>query len=138
MVKWNKLLQIILQKFIDTKEGKEDGRGGGAFWGDICRFQQNYVGEKETFVDGWITAFSVFDRNGNWQGKVEAGNSWPKIEIAKWASGIATVPLKIEVQEGFVSAEYDSVMFAGHMGKTIVGKEENAVQPYSGWAVALK
>jgi len=106
MEKWYAILEPILQNFIDAKNGVENDK----FWSDICRFQPGYV-RKEAFVDGWITAFNVFDNGGNWQGTVRKGKQWPVIDIKDWASGVVTVPVKID----YATKEYDSVMFAGHM-----------------------
>jgi len=76
----------------------------------------------------------MFDSKGNWQGTVRKGKQWPVIDINDWAPGVVTVPVEID----FLIKKYDTVMFAGHMGNTVVGPEGNTIQPYSGWAIALK
>lgn len=91
------------------------------------------------YISGWLTAFAVFDENGNWtdEGQPRKQDTerviWPQINIEKIPTGIVNVDLKL-----FDNAkQYESVMFAGHIGYNVL--EDNCtLQPKIGWAIALK
>ncbi len=73
-------------------------------------------------------------------GPIKSGRSeeenkmkWLCIDTTTIPTGIVEVDVKINDN----GAEYDSVMFAGHMG-TEIKNEGDTVQPTLGWAIALK
>lgn len=58
---------------------------------------------------------------------------WLRIETDDIPTGIVEVTVKIDDNGN----EYNSVMFAGHMGAEIKN-EGDTLQPTLGWAIALK
>lgn len=61
--RWYGMLEPVLKQFVNSKMGKVDK----AFWQRICHYEK--FGSGETHLSGWITAFCVFDWEGNWQGE---------------------------------------------------------------------
>lgn len=59
---WYDMLVPILDQFIAAKKGKPDVE----FWQKICHRQSG--GSGPSYLSGWITAFCVFDKDGNRQG----------------------------------------------------------------------
>lgn len=60
---WYDILRPILQEFVKAKTGKPNIR----FWDRICSYHGRGSGHR--WISGWITAFCVFDNDGNWQGE---------------------------------------------------------------------
>lgn len=61
--KWQRMLKPILKEFVNAKKGKANLD----FWQRMVHYR--HAGSGTDYVSGWITAFSVFDSEGNWQGK---------------------------------------------------------------------
>lgn len=133
--KWYDMLKTILVEFIDAKKNKVNTE----FWNRICHYLGG--GSGPTFISGWLSAFAVFDEDGNWtdnsgyfKERLEsAGVEWPVIDIDKIPSGIAVVDVKIT--EGKKS--HESMMFAGHVGYEVL-QDQCTLQPRIGWGIALK
>ncbi|KAJ6617880.1 hypothetical protein Bhyg_17475 [Pseudolycoriella hygida] len=153
--KWYDMLKSILEEFVAAKQG----RANTDFWNRICHHLGG--GSGPTYISGWLTAFAVFDENGNWtDNKVDRFDmarllremslteeisqqqsnehdeqmSWPVIDIDKIPTGIVTVNVKIS--DG--SADYDSIMFAGHVGYDVPKGDGYTLKPEIGWGIALK
>ncbi|CAL8133329.1 unnamed protein product [Orchesella dallaii] len=143
---WHDMLYPIISKFVDAKEGKVDGW----FWeGIVSRSTGGPCGSPD-LITGWITAFCVFDKEGNWQepdGTDEKTgifrqlerfwnsmtSKWPEIKIDKIPRGI----VEVDVTLVDLVKTYKSLMLAGHMGVEV--KEDGVtMQPALGWAIALK
>ncbi|XP_037039499.1 uncharacterized protein LOC119076694 [Bradysia coprophila] len=128
--KWYEMLKPILEEFIAAKNNEPNIE----FWNRICSHFGG--GSGSSYISGWLTAFAVFDVEGNWmdhgnqRGKV---GPWPVIDMDKIPTGIVAVDVKIEER----SATYESVMFAGHTGFDVL--EDNCtLKPQIGWSIALK
>ncbi|CAL8075300.1 unnamed protein product [Orchesella dallaii] len=154
---WYELLHPIISKFVDAKEGKIDQD----FWKAIV---DRKAGSGYDYVSGWITAFCVFDIEGNWQRALEHGrgetplqkwlrsnqtggassnensnwlsnpNKWPRIDIKDIPSGIVEVDVKIDDH----GKEYQSLMLAGHMAAEVTEMNGLTLKPALGWVIALK
>lgn len=136
--KWYDMLKAIMFEFIAAKKNAPNI----GFWNRIC----NHLGggSGPSYISGWLTAFAVFDEDGNWTDhknnemlRMSSSNSaeeeWPVIDIAEIPSGIVNVDVKITDGEN----EYESVMFAGHVGYEVL--EDNCtLRPQIGWGIALK
>lgn len=152
MAKWSSMLGRIIDEFIKVKEGKQKDDD---FWKQAIRvdYKTIYLGcsiEKQTYLNGWITAFSAFDRSGMWQKEarfVEYGESesenlpesspWLKIRTDKITSGVVHVP--INIYDEFAKPEereYTGAIITGHMGYS-VKMDETTLQPMSGWAMTI-
>lgn len=62
--KWYDLLKPVIQQFVNAKQGTVDT----VFWQRICHYEPN--ASATTYLSGWITVFCVFDKDGNWIGKI--------------------------------------------------------------------
>jgi len=63
LITWYGMLQPVIQRFVDAKEGNVDEW----FWQRIVHYAG---GSGEPEISGWISSFLVFDKEGNWIGKV--------------------------------------------------------------------
>lgn len=131
--KWYDMLRPILEEFVAAKKNEANVD----FWNRICHHSGG--GSGPSYISGWLTAFAVFDEEGNWTDHVENsslkrfGDTWPLIDIAKIPSGVVTVDVKIIDENG----EHESVMFAGHVGYKVL-KDNCTLEPQIGWGIALK
>jgi hypothetical protein len=118
----------LIKKFVETKSGTDDA----AFWTDIVRYEtESGCGDGPYYIDGWISAFSVFTHEVDYRGWVREGKKWPRLDVDFLTSGIVTVPVKID-ENGTI---YNSTTCAGHLGNTVV--EPSTIQLFSGWGIAL-
>jgi len=130
---WYDLLKPIVKEMVNSRKGNPDID----FWQKIC----NHIsgGSGPSYLSGWITAFCVFDVEGNKQGedgkKLGLGKGpWPFIETSDIPTGSVEVDVKIIEDDG---TENHSVMFAGHMAQEI-RDGGFTLKPVSGWAMCLK
>ncbi|KAJ6637896.1 hypothetical protein Bhyg_10627, partial [Pseudolycoriella hygida] len=129
---WYNMLKLILEEFVAAKNGKVNKK----FWNQICnRFGG---GSGPTYISGWLTAFAVFDEDGNWTNhgrnkEKDEESPWPSIDMDKIPTGVVTVPVKIVD----LCTEYESMMFAGHVGY-VVPKDGYTLKPEIGWGIAVK
>lgn len=131
---WYDMLKTILEEFVAAKENKANVE----FWNRICHHSGG--GSGPSYISGWLTAFAVFDEDGNWtdhsssdRSRGRSNEPWPFIDIDAIPTGIVTVDVKIA--EG--SKEYASVMFGGHVGYKVL-EDDCTLQPEIGWGIALK
>jgi hypothetical protein len=125
--KWVYLLEPIVDQFIRARSGDIDMD----FWQKICHYSGGGSGPE--YISGWITAFCVFNEEGEWQGYVLEDKTWPIIDTDDIPVGVVEVDILIDDN----GTEYKSVMFAGHMGKAVL-EDGCTLQPKSGWVIALK
>lgn len=134
--KWYDLLKPILQEFVAAKRNNANIE----FWNRICHHLGG--GSGPSYISGWLTAFAVFDEDGNWAcnkssgGRFVRGNEnepWPLNDIDKIPSGAVNVDVKITD----VNGEYKSLMFAGHVGYETLN-DNCTLKPQIGWGIALK
>lgn len=136
--KWYDMLKPILEEFVAAKENKANIE----FWNRICNRLGGDSGP--SYINGWLTAFAIFDEDGNWtdHGKDphsrillrnQVDESWPLIDIDKIPSGIVNVDIRI--REGTV--DHESIMFAVHVGFKVM-EDKRTLKPQVGWYIALK
>lgn len=146
MAKWSSMLGRILDQFISVKEGNPPN---SVFWKQALRIDYKLVDMicdqvEEKYLNGWITAFSAFDISGNWQGDYEniseTDNStqWLSIHTANITPGVVHVPIQIYDEFNELHyRNYSGAIITGHMGYA-VKKDEETIQPLSGWAMVTK
>ncbi|KAF0687043.1 Aste57867_21182 [Aphanomyces stellatus] len=134
MTEWAQLLSPILDHFVAAAKGNADKD----FWQRICHYTAG--GSGPSYLSGWISAFTVFDADGKWQGSErvirlwdeETASEYPVVEMDKVAPGYLTVDVTIDDN----GVEYKSLMFAGHASYAV--EKENTIAPKLMWALALK
>ncbi|KAF0687044.1 Aste57867_21183 [Aphanomyces stellatus] len=150
MTDWVELLSPVLDQFVNAAKANVEK----SFWQRIC----NYIagGSGPSYLSGWITVFSVFNTDGQWQGsertirkskknafridektgeyiKLDAEMSeFPVLEIGAVSPGYLTVDVTIDDN----GVEYKSLMFAGHMSYAV--QRGDTIVPQLMWAIALK
>lgn len=63
--KWYNMLKPILREFVNAKKGKVNK----SFWQRVCHHDSDgFMSGATEYLSGWITAFCVFDEDGNWNG----------------------------------------------------------------------
>jgi hypothetical protein len=68
MSKWLKLLRPIMEKLVNSAQDNVDLH----FWDTVCSHKGG--GSGPSYLSGWITSFSVFDKDGKWQGDQRASD----------------------------------------------------------------
>lgn len=142
MAKWSKMLGRILDEIIKVKDGKDKD---SEFWKQAIRVDYKTLDlgcalVNETYLNGWITTFTAFDRKGKWQAdkKLSTDESpWLRIKTDKITPGVVTVPIKI--YDEFAAPHernYMGAMITGHMGYA-VKTDEKTLQPMSGWGMTI-
>lgn len=148
MAKWSTMLGRILDHFVSVKEGNQRD---GVFWKQAIRVDYEILDmgcaqQNETYLSGWITIFSAFDRSGRWQGNknyretenvTELDTQWLRIRTSQITPGIVQVPIKI--YDEYAAEEerhYTAAIITGHIGYT-VKTDERTIQPMSGWTMAI-
>ncbi|CAL8133301.1 unnamed protein product [Orchesella dallaii] len=134
--RWYDLLHPVIRQFVEAKSGKVDE----AFWKSIVNVNG---GSGRYYITGWITAFCVFDSDGNWQLRDETyqevdyyeEETRPRVDISDIPSGIVEVDLLVEDGSGHESKTF---MLAGHMAPETMDLNGIALKPSLGWAIVLK
>ncbi|XP_024543689.1 uncharacterized protein LOC112350899 [Selaginella moellendorffii] len=139
--KWRVMLKKITAQFVDSSKGNVDTE----FWNKICHHYGG--GSGPSYTSGWISAFCVFDKKGEWQGDVPevhpvrrlgrdntAKMEYPCILSGSIPSGYLTVDVKVDDN----GKTYEAFMFAGHMGFEIVQNDDKGIAPKVVWAITLK
>ncbi|CAL8143483.1 unnamed protein product [Orchesella dallaii] len=157
---WYELLHPIITKFVDARQGRIDQR----FWRTIVDRREE--GSGVDYISGWITAFCVFDVEGNWQPAFRQGRGetplqrWLKSNQTNaalasrgneltWLSypeqwpqvdmgDIASGIVEVDVKINDNGEEYKSLMLAGHMAAEVLERNGLTLKPALGWAIALK
>lgn len=141
MKNWSAMLRHILHHFVSVKEGKLPDV---AFWKDAIRVDYDYVDMvcakvEEKYLNGWITAFTAFDKSGKFQGRETTSTKieWLRISTEKITLGSVQVPIKIYDEYAQPhEREYTGAIITGHMGYSVY-KDEKTLQPLSGWTMAI-
>jgi len=135
MGKWGKMLFPVLDKLVESAEGKPDLD----WWQKIA----NHVGggSGPTWLSGWITVFTVFSDDKKWMGDTHSfqtymghkgSSEWIYIDTNDIPKGYLMVPVTVDDN----GTEYKTEMYAGH----IVSKLENGnttIVPQLDWCIVL-
>lgn len=139
---WYDMLRPILEEFIAAKKNNVNIE----FWNRICHHLSG--GSGPSYISGWLTAFAIFDEEGNYTCSKSASpmimmlmsddsddseDPWPLVDVDKIPSGCVSVDVKI-VDE---NEEFQSLMFAGHVGYEVLS-DNCTLKPQIGWGIALK
>lgn len=144
MTMWSTMLGQILDEFVRVKEGSETNE---EFWRQAIRVDYSMIWRyegcfnvpiNETYLDGWLTAFSAFDEAGNWQrDRAKDTEKWIRISSDQITNGVVHVPIKIHDEFAKPGQrDYTGAIITGHMGYS-VKMDEVTLQPLSGWAMTI-
>lgn len=126
---WRNLLAQVLDEFVKSSEGDVNLK----FWDTVCHRIPG--GSGPSYFSGWITVFSCFRAEGQWQGAIRGGNSyinvakWPKIDTSSIPVGVVSVPLTVK-NDG---VEYKTQMLAGHFAYDF---DFPTISPRIDWCIA--
>ncbi|KAF7887623.1 hypothetical protein EAF00_009917 [Botryotinia globosa] len=141
LIDWKEILAPIIQNMILTFENP----GAIAqvdFWSKIAHIYRLSGGSS---LSGWLTAFCVFNEDGNWQGGKSRSRQntgatceparYPHIEIDDIPTGKCEVNVRISGE-----MEVDAMIVAGLVGASLSsqnGDDEtlDTVQPYPAWCI---
>lgn len=158
---WSSMLRYIVNKFIRSYEGDVDTD----FWDRVIVNTPLGSGDQKRF-SGWISAFSAFDSNGDFQNvcNEQLANydskstaltaelysalerpvvelAWPSIDNAAVASGVVSAPLTITDYKG---KKWSTCIVAGHFvheacNVTQEGTKflSDTFRPRSEWAIVV-
>uniref|UniRef100_A0A8H7XZF4 Uncharacterized protein n=1 Tax=Psilocybe cubensis TaxID=181762 RepID=A0A8H7XZF4_PSICU len=138
---WVKLLRPVFKRFVQAFDGKPDID----FWNKVSHHYS--LGSGTRWLSGWITAFCVWDSQGNWQAKSERvpvdnfgkkmyhpclevdGIRYPSIDSVDIPMGFCQVDIRVIDGEGTT----DCVMVSGHMANVVEGDDKDTLRPLPSW-----
>ncbi|KAF8315414.1 hypothetical protein DL93DRAFT_2125510 [Clavulina sp. PMI_390] len=141
--KWVTLLQPVCDSLLGCFDQQNLAQSQD-FWSRVCHYDGG--GSGPTFLCGWATVFTVWDKDGKWQGdgwkhtpwnvSPEAEptyGKWPIIDTGEIAPACAEVPVLVDDN----GVEHNTLMLAGLPGITLTenAEGESIVSPLSGWAM---
>ena len=146
------LLRPILTRFVGAFTNAENKTPQDLdFWGRICHSHSN--GSGPTYLSGWITAFCVWDTEGNWVGPTPEtaersmtwlGKTWPPLQLDGIFYSIINlnnVPVAfcdVDVKLIDNGVEFDCMMVSGHVASSVEGKRKDIVRPLPAWFMFIK
>ncbi len=144
--KWARLLRPIFNRFVSAFDGDHDVD----FWNKVSVHYS--LGSGTRFLSGWITAFCVWDSEGQWQGEpstepvVRFGSThfhprreidgvlYPSIDTQNIPMGFCQVDVKVNDDYGST----ECVMMSGHMATLVEGRHRDTVRPLPSWFMFVK
>ncbi|KAF8313224.1 hypothetical protein DL93DRAFT_2059162 [Clavulina sp. PMI_390] len=141
--KWVKLLQPVCDALLGCFDERnlEQSRD---FWSRVCHYQA--FGSGSRYLCGWATVFTVWNKDGKWQGDHRIDKSWifgpgPSAALWDWpmldpddiAPACAEVPVLVDDN----GVEHNTLMLAGLPGCRLTENDEgeSIISPLSGWAM---
>lgn len=124
MVDWLTMLRPVMDQFVATKKGEDTM----AWWQSVATLEE--LGSGVSYLEGWVTVFSVFDKDGRWQGTPPRGALYPKLWTKTVPGGVVSVPVEVD-DNGTTHA---CTLFAGTMA--MVSEKGNDLRPRQDWALA--
>ena len=123
---WSGLLDIVLQKLVDSYDGKLDME----FWSHIIRAEP--WGSHPSFITGWINVFMPFTKDGLYRlndVKPES-HDWGKTSHSEVPSSTVEVPVQLKDDEH----EYETIFYGGHI-VCLYNPDDNSIRPSLDWAI---
>lgn len=126
---WTSELKPVIQKIIDTKQGKKFDKN---FWMDMVKFHREGLYGSYTDIDGWLLKFFPYYSDGERTDLKELKG------IGRLPSEIVRVPFTfcIKSSDGTTIKSYKMEFWSGFMGLKQNEKTFN-LKPEIGWAVNL-
>ncbi|KAH8101742.1 hypothetical protein BXZ70DRAFT_891081, partial [Cristinia sonorae] len=146
------LLRPVLSRFSQAFTNASTGAPQDLdFWGRVAHFSN--MGSGPTYLSGWITAFCVWNAEGQWRGPqlplpvpddsirresrqdskpmklVLDGVHYHYIDSAKVPAGYCEVDVELN-DNGEL---FDCAMVSGHLATKVEGDKKDTVRPLPGW-----
>ena len=122
---WSGLLDIVLQKMIDSYEGKVDKK----FWSHVAT--REGWGSGPRYISGWINIFMPFSEKGQYRlSDVKPGSNWGKIDENDVPPSTVEVPVIINDN----GRKYETVFYGGHI-VCMYNTNDNSIRPSLDWAI---
>ncbi|KAF5319594.1 hypothetical protein D9619_008681 [Psilocybe cf. subviscida] len=158
---WSAMLRPILKRFVQAFEGEP----GADFWNHVCHYR--HVGSGSDILGGWITAFCVWDKDGQWIRSSSVDDILAKVkERSNGGTHVSPsvqsdarnrtleldgIPYPIvsvdKIPPGYCEVDvhlddngehFDCMMVSGHMSVRIEGVSKDAVRPHPAWFMFIK
>lgn len=143
MTEWVEMLNPIMQEFINSYNGNSNID----FWDRVCHHTP--TGSGPSYLSGWLSAFCVFNEEGEWQGEREnkktvrmmkgkiviEGYNYPIIDTNNICSGIVEVPVTVIDASSGSQIVHKTHFHAGQLCGTYVDKYTLA--PRSDWIMSI-
>ena len=123
---WSGLLEIVLQKMVDSYEGKVDKE----FWSHIVANEG--WGSGSSYIAGWVNVFMPFSEKGVYRlSSVKPESSdWGKIDSDDVPPSTVEVPVLIDDN----GREYETIFYGGHI-VCLYDPEKDSIRPSLDWAI---
>jgi hypothetical protein len=159
-----RLLRPVLKQFVTAFDMMKEGQPPDTdFWGKMCHYHAG--GSGPDYIGGWLSAFCVWNRQGEWQGGdiSRIDKPVPKSKKLRSDQGLFGPPPLVldslrypsvdtgEIPTGFCEVdvlvddngeEFDCVMVAGHVGNAMSATDENGImntlRPQAEWFMFIK
>ncbi|CAM9518984.1 unnamed protein product [Ectocarpus fasciculatus] len=131
---WVGYLRKVCDGFVESAE-HPDSAATVDFWDKVLSHKNR--GSGMNYTTGWVSAFSCFDKDGNFIGKnTGMGGEFPLIRDSALCHNVVSCPVTIN-DNGY---EYDATLFTGQVAfKAERGAEEGhpTIRPRNDWCLAV-
>ena len=123
---WSGLLEIVLQKMVDSYEGKVDVE----FWSHIAA-EEGWASGRQ-YVAGWVNVFMAFSEKGLYMlnGVKPETYDWGEIDHCNVPPSTVEVPVTL-VDD---NCRYDTFFYGGHM-VCLYNPDDDSIRPSLDWAI---
>ncbi|CAM9960870.1 unnamed protein product [Ectocarpus sp. 8 AP-2014] len=131
---WVGYLRKVCDGFVESAE-HPDSAATVDFWDKVLSHKN--LGSGMNYTTGWVSAFSCFDKDGNFIGKnMSMGGEFPLIRDSALCHNVVSCPVTIDDN----GHEYDATLFTGQVAfKAEQGAEGGhpTVRPRNDWCLAV-
>ena len=123
---WSGLLEIVLQKMVDSYEGKVDVE----FWSHVVAKEE--WGSGPQYIAGWINVFMPFCEKGIYKlhdVKPESYD-WGKTPKADVPPSTVEVPVTLDDN----GRKYETIFYSGHI-VCLYNPDDDSIRPSLDWAI---
>ena len=123
---WSGLLDFVLQKMVDSYEGKIDKD----FWSHIAA--RAGWGSGPRYIAGWVNVFMPFCEKGIYRlnGVKPESSEWGKVNQNDVPPSTVEVPVIIDDN----GREYQTIFYGGHI-VCLYNPDEDSIRPSLDWAI---
>ncbi|KAK5580493.1 hypothetical protein RB653_000512 [Dictyostelium firmibasis] len=123
MSKWLNFLLPIMDKFIESMNGKPDVK----WWNQIVNFKEESGGSE---LSGWLSSFCLFTNDGDFQERGSMDLSqYPTVDGYNIPNGFLTAPVLLIDSD---NSQYHSQIYAGHLAANV---DDTKINPSLDWFI---